>query len=102
MTGAHVKSVNSNAQQITVTLPDRNKVKSTQQCTLDLPQLPTKARTGYILPGLASHSLLSVVSLCDAGCEITFTKINVTIKYRGRIIMTGAKCNKTGLWMVSL
>ena len=29
MTGAHVKSIDSNAQQITVTLPDGNKVKPT-------------------------------------------------------------------------
>lgn len=102
MTEAHVKLVDSNTQQITFTLSDGNKVKSTQQCTLGLPQLPTKARTGYILPGLASHSLISVIALCDAGCETTFTKISVTIKYRGKIIMRGAKCTKIGLWMVSL
>ena len=53
-------------------------VSLTHTCHLELPKLPTKARLGHIIPGLASHSLLSVVKLCNEGCEVTFTKINCT------------------------
>ena len=75
---------------------------STHTCTLDLPELPTKARLGHIIPGLASDSLLLVIKLCNAGCEVLFNKIGCTVKYRGRIVLTGNKCTKTGLWMVPI
>ena len=83
-----------------VRLPDGGLVSSTHTCHLELPKLPTKARLGHIIPGLASHSLLSVVKLCNEGCEVTFTKINCTVQYRGRTVLTGKKCTKTGLWMI--
>ena len=50
--------------------------------------------------GLAPHSLLSVVKLYNAGCEVTFNKIGCIVKYRGNIVLTGNKFTKTGLWMV--
>jgi hypothetical protein len=83
-------------------LPNGDKVQSTHTCTLDLPDLPADARAAHIIPGLASHSLLSVVTMCNAGCTVTFTKIKCTIVYRGRTIVCGHKCTKTGLWMVPL
>ncbi len=83
-------------------LPNGDKVQSTHTCTLDLPELPAGARAAHIIPGLASHSLLSVVTICNAGCTVTFTKINCTIAYRGRTIVCGHKCIRTGLWMVPI
>ncbi len=38
--------------------------------------------------------------MCNAGCTVIFTKINCTITYRGRTIICGHKCARTGLWMV--
>ena len=102
MTNAHATTINPDGDQINVTLPDGNRVKSTNKCLLDIPQLPTAARHGYIIPGLAAHSLLSVVTLCNAGCEITFTKYDATVKYKGETIMKGRKCTRTGLWMIAL
>ena len=66
-----------------------------------LPDLPAGAQAAHIIPGLASHSLLSAVTM-NAGCTVTFTKINCTIVYCGRTIVCGHKCTKTGLWMVPL
>ncbi len=60
-------------------LPNNDRVQSMHTCTLDLPDLPTSARAAHIIPGLASHSLLSVVTMCNAGCMVTFAKINCTI-----------------------
>ena len=85
-----------------VRLPDGGHVTSTHTCTLDLPELPTKARLGHIIPGLASHSLLSVIKLCNAGCDMIFSKIGCIVKHRGKIVLTGNKCTKTGLWMVPI
>jgi hypothetical protein len=69
---------------------------------LDLPSLPSQACTAHIIPGLAAHSLLLVVTMCNAGCSVTFTKIGCTIIYHGHTIMCGHKCTWTGLWMIPL
>ena len=52
---------------IKVTIPDGLQVQSTYTCQLAIPDLPDKSRKGHIIPGLASHLLLSVVKLCNAG-----------------------------------
>ena len=88
--------------QISVTLPDGSQVESTHTGLIDIPQLPKAARIGYVIPGLNTHSLMSVVVLCNAGCTVKFTKIGVTVKYRGSTILTGRKCTRTGLWMVPI
>ncbi len=41
-------------------------------------------------------------TICNARCRVTFTKIDCTIAYRGRTIICGHKCTRTGLWMVSI
>ena len=102
MKGAHTFSSIPTKDPISVTLPDGNKVSSTHKCVLDLPWLPKQAREGHVVPGLTSHSLMSVVTLCNAGCEVTFTKTDVKIRCKGKIILTGYKRNRTGLWMLSL
>jgi hypothetical protein len=56
---------------------------------------PYHPRPGVPLPSLCCHH-------GNAGCTVTFTKINCTIVYRGRTIICGHKCTNTGLWMVPL
>ena len=85
-----------------VTMPDGDQVQSTHTCDLDIPQLPANARDGHIVPGLAAHSLLSIVKLCNAGCDVTLSKIKCEVKYRGRLVMRGSKCTRTGLWFVNI
>jgi hypothetical protein len=89
------------AVPIIACLPN-DKVQSTHTCTLDLPDLPASAQAAHGIPVLASHSLLSVVTMCNAGCTVTFTKINCTISYCGRTMICGNKCTCTGLWMAPL
>jgi hypothetical protein len=45
--------------------------------------LPAAAQQAHIIPGLALHSLVSVVTLTNAGCKVHFTKIGCTIMHRG-------------------
>jgi hypothetical protein len=101
-TDAPASNIRSTATPLVARLPNGDKVQSTHTCTLDLPELPIAARHAHIIPGLASHSLLSVVTMCNAGCKVTFTKIGCSIEYRGRTIICGHKCTKTGLWMVPI
>jgi hypothetical protein len=60
------------------------------------------AHAAHIIPGLASHSLLSVVTMCNTGCPVTFTKIGCTIVYCSQTIVCGHKCTRMGLWMILL
>ena len=79
VTTAPITNITPASSPLNVKLPDGACVSSTHTCTLNLPQLPTRAREGHIIPGLASHSLMSVVKLCNAGCEVTFKK-KLTVK----------------------
>ena len=89
-------------QPLTVSLPDGNKIHSTHTGLINIPRVPRCGRVGHVIPGLSKYSLVSVVVLCNAGCDVMFTKIGVTVKYRGRVVLNGKKCTRTGLWMVPL
>jgi hypothetical protein len=83
-------------------LPNGAQVTSTHTCTLDTPTIPEKALAAHIIPELASHLLLSAITMCNAGCTVTLTKLGCTIVYHGRNIVCGKKCTCTGLWMIPL
>ena len=59
--------------------------------TLPLTQLLIAARIVYIIPGLVSHSLMSVVKLYDPICEIEMKEYLFEIKYNGISII---RCSK--------
>ena len=84
VTNAPVNDILPAANPLTVQIPNGERVTSTHTCNLDMPHLPEPARQGHIMPGLASHSLLSVTKLCNAGCTVEFTMIGCNITYRGR------------------
>jgi len=48
---------------LTVTIPNGFRVQSTHDCKLAAPELPEKERIGNIVPGLTSHSVVSVIQL---------------------------------------
>ena len=70
---------------------------STHQAELPIPRLPFAARMAHIVPELRSHSLISIGTLCDAGCEVTFTTTTVTVTHNSDTIMTGTR-TPPGLW----
>jgi len=76
---------------ITFTLPDGTRVSSIHEYKLSLHQLPAAARFIHILLSLASHSLLSVVKLCNTGCDVSFKDIACKVQYRGKLILSGSK-----------
>jgi hypothetical protein len=49
---------------------------------------------------------ITFVTLCchyvNAGCTVTFTKINCTISYHSHTKICGNKCTRMGMWMVPL
>jgi hypothetical protein len=55
---------------------------STHEAELDMPMLPAATKQVHIVPELATHTLLSIGQLCDAGCDVAFTAEEVTVKYK--------------------
>ena len=88
--------------KINVVIPDGQRMSSTKECNIDWPALPQKARTGNIIPALQTYTLISVVKLCDAGCDVIFRHHCCMVIYQGKIIMYGVQCPRTRLWMVPL
>ena len=72
VTDASATGVSVATNPVTVTIPDGSRLTSTHKRELDLPQLPKAARSGRVIPGMPSYSLMSVVTLCNAGCKLLF------------------------------
>ena len=72
---------------IMITVANGERVQSTHDGALDIPGLPPSARYAHVIPGI-KHSLLSIVRLCNAGCEIVFGRwgLNVEVRYRGKMV----------------
>jgi len=82
-----------------VTVANGERVQSTHDGALDIPGLPLDTRYAHVIPGI-SHSLLSIVRLCNAGCEIVFGRcgLNVEVRYKqGKVVMKGRKSTINGL-----
>jgi hypothetical protein len=75
---------------------------STHEATLPIPGLPPAARKVHIVPDLASHSLLSIGQLCDAGCTVSFTATDCTIQYDDVVVLHGKRPATTGLWHIDM
>jgi hypothetical protein len=101
-TAVPMTNMRPTCKPIIAPLPNGECVHSMHTCTLNIPALPASARHAHIIPGLASHSLISIVTLCNAGCNVVFAKIGCTIMYCGKVILCGSKCTRTGLWMIPL
>ena len=91
------------ANPIMVTVANGERVRSTHDGALDVPGLPPSARYAHVIPGIR-HSLLSIVRLCNAGCEVIFGRweLNVEARYKGKLIMKAKKSTINGLWYVPI
>lgn len=88
-------------QPLTISLPDGTKVKSTHECDITIPGLPT-VLTGHIVPSLTVASLIGIRVLCKAGCTVTFNKSHCDVIYNGIVIARGYKNPSTDLWTLPI
>ena len=77
-------------------------MRSSHIAELDLSLLPRGGREARVIPGLASHSLVSVVKLCNDGCQVDIRDSSCEIWYKGKTIVQCSKDVSTGLWMMPL
>jgi hypothetical protein len=101
-TDAAVINVKPAEKPLIVRIPNGKQLHSTHVCELNMPQLPYDARQGHIIPGMRGHSLVSLVQLCRAGCEVAITNNEMQVKYEGKVVLQGKKCKRTGLWLIPL
>jgi hypothetical protein len=65
--------------------------------------LNAAASKAHVFPGMANHSLLSVVHLCDERYIVTFKHNEVTIcDSANSQILSGPRDLNTGLWRINL
>jgi hypothetical protein len=77
-------------------------MQSTHTCRWDAPNLPPAATTGYILPDLNSHSLVSLGKLCDNDCTVILKKGGIYINHHDQRIMEGPRDPATRPWHLPL
>ena len=64
---------------ITLHPSNRQTVTSSHTCKLAFLHLPQKACVAHIMPGLTNRSLISMVKLCNAGCNTNVPGISCNI-----------------------
>ena len=101
MEGVPVDNKRVAVNPLTINLPNGTKVRSTHECDVTYPGLPTTL-TGHIVPDLAISSLVGIRVLCNAGCTVTFTKNYCDVKYKDNIIIHGHKNPATDLWTLPI
>ena len=57
---------------------------------------------GHVVPKLSIALLIGIRVLCDAGCEVLFTKTNCNVWYKGKGILSGTKDLSTDLWTLPI
>jgi hypothetical protein len=100
--GAPVSNITPTATPLVITLPDGQTLESTHTCVLDTPWLPERARNAHIVPGLAHMLLISIKSLCEAGCNVAYDEDEVRIYFKRNLVWSGQREPSTGLWVLPL
>lgn len=84
------------APPVPIATPSGHPINATHSGDLILPGLPPAARNALLVPTLASRPLLSIATLCDAGCSVTFTAKNeATILHDSQPPL---RCPRDPLW----
>jgi hypothetical protein len=101
MEGANIINKGLTTYPLKVTLANGQQVMSTHMCDIHIDGLPS-VLMGHIIPDLSIASLFGVQVLTEVGCNVTFDKHQCTVRYNGKIILSGDKDPSTDLWTLPL
>ncbi len=101
MEGADVINKHHTTHPLKVTLTNGQQVMSTHMCNIHIAGLPF-VLTGQFIPDLSIALLFRIQVLTDVGCNVTFNKHKCTVRYNGKIILSGDKDPSTDLWTLHL
>ncbi len=88
MEGTNVINKRRTTRPLKVTLANEWQVMSTHMCGIHIEGLPF-VLTGHIIPDLLIASLFGIQVLTEVGCDVTFDKHKCTVRYNGKIILSG-------------
>eukprot|EP00804_Cyclotella_cryptica_P024875 CCRYP_011786-RA/>CCRYP_011786-RA protein AED:0.28 eAED:0.28 QI:0/0/0/1/1/1/2/0/729 len=96
-------NINAHAPRTTILTATGQPLYSTGIATLNLPTIPPVTQYGHVVPGL-THNLISIGTLCDAGCTALFMATTLTVAdAAGTTILSGARdTNTPRLWKINL
>ena len=84
--GAPVTNITPTDSPLVITLPDGQILQFTHMCKLDAPCLPLQAHKAHIVPGLANTSLVSIKTLCEAECKVSYDEDEVRVYFKRKIV----------------
>ena len=76
--------------------------KNTSHYLCTVPWLPKAARMAHIVPGLAHTLLVSIKTLCDAGCKVEYDDNACKVYYKAKVVWVGEREPSTRLWVLPL
>jgi hypothetical protein len=78
-------------------------MESSHTAEFDIPQLNATSSKAHVLPGMAHHSLLSVLEFCEEGYILTFKQDIVKIcNSESSKLLIGPRDVNTGMWRINL
>eukprot|EP00804_Cyclotella_cryptica_P027241 CCRYP_014349-RA/>CCRYP_014349-RA protein AED:0.16 eAED:0.16 QI:0/0/0/1/1/1/3/0/1022 len=100
---APLTKINAHAPRTTIRTATGQPLYSTGTATLNLPIMPLVNQQVHIVPGL-THNLISIGTLCDAGCTALFTANALMVTDpAGTTVLSGAcDTNAPRLWNINL
>ena len=100
--GSAVVNMKTAEFPIAIKLPDGSILYSTHTCNLDIPWLPEEMTEAHIVPGLQHSSLISTKKFCDAGCKVTFDEQECRVYYKGELVLSGGRDERTRMWKLPI
>ena len=82
-------------------MPNGTVLESSHNDTIAWTKVPPAATAAHVVPGLTSHSLVSIGVLCDNNCTATFNKDQVQIRCNDKLVLKGPRL-PNGLWALPL
>ena len=83
--------------------PNGQNMKTTHQGLIYNTKLNEQARQAFVVPELTTSPLLSVPTVCDAGYNVTFTKLHCTITDEtNKIVLVGKRNPIKKLWAIPM
>ena len=88
---------------LSIQMPNGEIITSMHTSLISHQDLPIQSQTTHLFPGI-NKAILSIGTLCDHGCEVTFNENSVRIlnKWIGKVIMKGTRYPRTNLYMLDL
>ena len=100
--GSAVVNVKAAEFLIAIKLPDGSIIYSTHTYNLDIPWLPKEMTESHIVPGLQHSSLISTKKFCDAGCKVIFDEQECRVYYKGELVLSGGRDERTRMWKLPI